>query len=89
MIEPRAPIYQWGQKVFSEQDLFNDGSHPEHEMDALLVAAGSEGEIVQVGYHEEAKIPIYLVEFSNGCVVGCLEEELRSERSSAQIAGLL
>jgi nitrogen fixation protein NifZ len=89
MIEPRTPIYQWGQKVFTEADLFNDGSYPDCEPEGLLIAAGSEGEIVQVGFHEEAKIPVYLVEFPNGRVVGCFEEELRSEQGSAQIAGLL
>lgn len=89
MIEPRTPIYQWGQKVFTEIDLLNDGSYPDRAPEALLVEAGSEGEIVQIGFHEEAKIPVYLVEFPNGCVVGCLEEELRSEQGSAQIAGIL
>jgi len=89
MIEQRAPVYQWGQKVATESDIFNDGSYPDQEPEALLVAAGSEGEIVQVGYHEEAKIPIYLVEFPGGLVIGCFEEELRSEHRSESIAGLL
>ncbi|BBA37350.1 nifZ protein [Methylocaldum marinum] len=89
MIEPRAPIYQWGQRVWTETDLLNDGSYPDREPGALLVAAGSEGEIVQVGYHEEAKIPVYLVEFQNGCVVGCFEEELRAEKAREQVAGIL
>lgn len=89
MIEPRTPIYQWGQKVFTEADLFNDGSFPDHEAEALLVAAGSEGEIVQVGYHEEAKIPIYLVEFPGGYVIGCLEEELNAEQKVGTVTGLL
>jgi nitrogen fixation protein NifZ len=89
MIEPRTPLYQWGQKVSSEADIFNDGSYPDHEPEALLVAAGSEGEIVQVGYHEEADIPVYLVEFPGGYVVGCFEEELRAERKAATVSGLL
>ncbi|HYE37567.1 nitrogen fixation protein NifZ [Methylocaldum sp.] len=89
MIEPRTPIYQWGQKVCTETDLYNDGTYPDREPEALLVAAGSEGEIVQVGFHEEANIPVYLVEFANGCVVGCFEEELRSEQGSAPVAGVL
>jgi nitrogen fixation protein NifZ len=89
MIEPRNPVYQWGQKVWTETDLHNDGSYPDREPEALLVAAGSEGEIVQVGYHEEANIPVYLVEFANGCVVGCFEEELRAEQGRAPVAGVL
>ncbi|CAI8962588.1 nitrogen fixation protein NifZ [Methylocaldum szegediense] len=89
MIEPRMPIFQWGQKVWAETDLYNDGSYPDREPDALLVAAGTEGEIVQVGYHEEANIPVYLVEFPNGCVVGCFEEELRAEHGKGQVAGLI
>jgi nitrogen fixation protein NifZ len=89
MIEPRTPIYQWGQKVSTETDLFNDGSYPDHAPDDLLVAAGSEGEIVQVGYHEEANIPVYLVEFPGGYVIGCFEEELRAEQKSVTVSGLL
>jgi len=89
MIEPRTPIYQWGQKVSTEADIFNDGSYPDHKPEALLVAAGSEGEIVQIGYHEEAKIPVYLVEFPSGYVVGCFEEELRAEQKAVTVSGLL
>ncbi|WP_367025699.1 nitrogen fixation protein NifZ [Methylococcus sp. ANG] len=89
MIDQRAPIYQWGQKVSTEVDIFNDGSYPDHAPEALLVAAGTEGEIVQIGHHEEANIPVYLVEFPGGYVIGCFEEELSSERKSVQVAGLL
>jgi nitrogen fixation protein NifZ len=77
MIEQRLPKYQWGQRVVVEVDLFNDGSFPEKEVDALIVSQGSQGEIVQVGNHEESNTPIYLVEFPDmGYVVGCLEEEI-------------
>jgi nitrogen fixation protein NifZ len=89
MIEPRTPLYQWGQKVSTEADIFNDGSYPDHEPEALLVAAGSAGEIVQVGYHEEAKIPVYLVEFPGGYVIGCFEEELRAEQGAGTVSGIL
>jgi nitrogen fixation protein NifZ len=89
MMEQRGAIYQWGQKVRTEADLFNDGSFPDHEPEALLVPAGTEGEIVQVGFHEEANIPIYLVEFPQGYVIGCFEEELSADQSSRQVAGLL
>jgi nitrogen fixation protein NifZ len=75
MIDVREPRYQWGQRVSTREALFNDGGFPEREPDALLVAAGEVGEIIQVGLHEESRTPLYLVEFSAG-VIGCLEEEL-------------
>lgn len=77
MIDARMPKYQWGQRVVAEVDLFNDGSFPEKAPEALIVSQGSQGEIVQVGSHEDSNTPIYLVEFPDmGCVVGCLEEEI-------------
>lgn len=75
MIETREPAYQWGQQVVALLDLINDGSHPECASDTVLVEAGSEGEIVQVGHHTELNHPVYMVEF-DGRVVGCLEEEI-------------
>lgn len=75
MIEPREPQYQWGQQVVALVDLVNDGTHPNHAPEAVLVEAGSEGEIVQVGQHVEANQPVYMVDF-DGIVVGCLEEEI-------------
>ncbi|NTV09756.1 MAG: nitrogen fixation protein NifZ [Zoogloea sp.] len=77
MMDMRLPKYEWGQKVNAATDLFNDGSYPEREEEALLVPAGTVGEIVQIGHHQEANLPIYLVEFESvRCVVGCLEEEI-------------
>ena len=76
MIEPRMPKYQWGQPVLACADLYNDGSFPDKEAEVLLVKCGSCGEIVQVGSHEESNTPVYLVEFQEGFVVGCLEEEI-------------
>ncbi len=76
MIEPRLPKYQWGQRVKAVIDLRNDGSYPEAAAEALLVGIGDTGEIVQVGTHMDENIPIYLVEFSEQLVVGCLEEEI-------------
>lgn len=76
MIDIREPIFQWGQPVLADTDLINDGSYPEKEPEALLVAKGTKGEVVQVGHHTDANIPIYLVEFPGNLVVGCLEEEL-------------
>lgn len=76
MIEPRLPKYQWGQRVRALIDLLNDGSFPGKPADAMLVSVGDTGEIVQVGTQTEANLPIYLVEFGERLVVGCLEEEI-------------
>jgi nitrogen fixation protein NifZ len=76
MIEPRVPKYGWGQPVLAAEDLLNDGSFPGAEEGARLVEAGERGEIVNVGTHVEANLPVYLVEFSDNRVVGCLEEEI-------------
>ena len=80
MLEPRVAKFQWGQRVVAGIDLINDGSYPEREENALLVAQGSVGEVVQIGHHVDSDIPIYLVEFGadaqSGCVVGCMEEEI-------------
>jgi nitrogen fixation protein NifZ len=72
----REPRYQWGQGVRALVDLMNDGSHPEHALDALLVQAGACGEVVNTGYHEGSNMPVYLVEFGERLLVGCLEDEL-------------
>lgn len=76
MIEPRIPKYDWGQRVTATIDLFNDGSYPDCDLDALLVEQGTQGEVVQVGMHEESATPVYMVEFPGNRVVGCLEEEV-------------
>jgi len=76
MIEPRQPKYQWGQRVKALIDLHNDGSYPEAPADACLVGSGAAGEIVQAGTHTESNTPVYLVEFGERLVVGCLEEEI-------------
>ena len=57
-------------------DLNNDGSFPEALPAGLLVSTGDVGEIVQVGTHTEANMPVYLVEFGAKLIVGCLEEEI-------------
>lgn len=76
MHEPRQPKYAWGRRVSCTADLLNDGSHPDYAADALLVPAGTVGEVVNVGHHTESDTPIYLVEFPGGVVVGCFENEL-------------
>ncbi len=76
MIPMREPRFQWGQSLIAACDLVNDGSYPELAADALVVAAGTMGEVVNIGHHTEANVPVYMVEFAGGRVVGCLEEEL-------------
>lgn len=76
MAEQQIPKYQWGQNISCQMDIINDGSYPDTPVDALLVEQGMQGEIVNVGNIEETGAPIYLVEFSNGKVVGVLEEEI-------------
>lgn len=76
MIDPRQPLYQWGQRVRAAADLVNDGSYPGLPPEALLAAAGTAGEIINVGHHAESNSPVYLVEFDSQMVVGCLEDEL-------------
>jgi nitrogen fixation protein NifZ len=76
MIEPRYPKFQWGQRVRTLIDLVNDGTFPDAPDEALLVPLGQTGEIVQVGTHTDSNTPIYLVEFTEKLVIGCLEEEI-------------
>lgn len=71
----REAKYRWGQEVLAAEDLYNDGSLADLPEDALLVATGGPGEIVQVGHHTEADAPVYLVDFGL-VVLGCLEEEI-------------
>ncbi len=79
MIDRRVAKYEWGQKVRAGIDLFNDGSYPDSAEGSLLVAFGNSGEIVNVGMHTESNTPIYLVQFPENRVVGCLEEEIALE----------
>ena len=86
MMDPRQPKYEWGQRVRASIDLHNDGSHPQADAQALLVPAGGLGEIVQVGHHTEANVPVYLVESSAGpghTVLGVLEEEITLDVAGA------
>lgn len=76
MNEPTIPKYQWGQRVRAVSDLLNDGSFPDQPPDVLLAKTGDVGEIVQVGRHVEANVAVYLVEFGERRIVGCLEEEI-------------
>lgn len=70
--------YRIGQRVAARIDLFNDGSHPSVDNDGLLVAAGTRGEVMRVGFIEEAATVLYIIEFKADPrqVVGVLEHEL-------------
>lgn len=85
MSEARQPVFRIQQRVSCSVDLFNDGSYPERELDALLAAAGTIGEIVNVGQHVESSTPVYMVEFPGLMIVGCLEEELEPLGSVVEI----
>ncbi len=75
-VPPREPLYDWGLRVSAQIDLLNDGSHPQVAEGALLAPKGTPGTIVRIGHAEGTHIPVYLVEFPAGVVVGCLEEEI-------------
>ncbi len=79
MIDRRVAKYQWGQRVRASIDLIDDGSYPDSAEGTLLVASGNSGEIVNVGMHTESNTPVYLVQFPENRVVGCLEEEIALE----------
>jgi nitrogen fixation protein NifZ len=79
MIDRRVAKYDWGQRVRASLDLLNDGSHPGSPEGALLATSGDRGEIVNVGMHVDSNTPVYMVEFPEGRVVGCLEEEIDLE----------
>jgi nitrogen fixation protein NifZ len=76
MTDSANPRFQWGQPVWTLVDLFNDGSFPGVPETALLVTAGDRGEVVQIGAHVETSTNVYMVEFKDNRVVGCLEDEL-------------
>jgi len=79
---PRSPKFHTGQIVSALADLYNDGSYPDAPADALLVEAGTNGEIVKVGTHTETNTHIYLVEFKEEIVVGCFEAEISPFRAA-------
>lgn len=76
MIDLADPKFQWGQPVVAATDLYNDGSYPDVAADDILVRQGDKGEVVQIGTHVEANVFVYLVEFHQDRVVGCLESEI-------------
>lgn len=83
---PRLPVFDWGMRITAAEDLFNDGSHPHAPEGALLAPKGTPGEIVRVGHAGEPPVPVYLVEFPGGVLVGCLEEELAATHATLRPA---
>lgn len=77
-LDARQAKYREGQFVIAAVELYNDGSHPDAPEDQLLAVPGCSGEIVQVGHHADANVPVYMVDFGLA-VIGCLEEEIAAE----------
>lgn len=72
-----------GDTVFCAQAIFNDGTFPECEENALLVDAGQRGVVTNVGYVEaEPDKLVFLVRFEQpgsdqlGPEIGCWAEDL-------------
>ncbi|WP_407114879.1 nitrogen fixation protein NifZ [Bradyrhizobium sp. LMG 9283] len=76
MTQPGFPKYRRGQRVKTAVDLINDSSFPNTEPEGVLLAAGATGEIINVAIHTEANVPIYIVDFGEQLLIGCLEEEI-------------
>ncbi|MDA9537619.1 nitrogen fixation protein NifZ [Bradyrhizobium sp. USDA 3311] len=76
MTEPGFPKYRRGQRVKTVVDLVNDRSFPNTEPEGVLLAAGATGEIINVAIHTDANVPIYIVDFGEQLLIGCLEEEI-------------
>ena len=76
MNEPKKAKFEWGQRVMSAIEIFNDGTHPEAAKDSLLVPRGTSGEIVNVGAIESTGDPVYIIEFANRQLVGVFEDEI-------------
>ncbi|MBB4397114.1 nitrogen fixation protein NifZ [Bradyrhizobium sp. CIR48] len=74
MTQSGFPKYRRGQRVKTAVDLINDHSFPDTEPEGVLLAAGATGEIINVATHTEANVPIYIVDFGEQLLIGCLEE---------------
>jgi nitrogen fixation protein NifZ len=85
MMDAHKARYGWGERVRAAADLFNDGSYPEQPVDIRLVQCGEAGEIVQVGQHTDSGTVVYMVEFAQDRVVGCLEPELLPLQSNGGV----
>lgn len=74
-----------GDIVFATCDIFNDGTFPDQEDNALLVKAGTRGILLNHGHleHDENQI-IYLVQFQMGSgldeltpPIGCWPDDVK------------
>ncbi len=71
------PKYRFGQRVRLIKDIRNDGTFPFAPVGSILMKAGEEGYIKDMGDFLQV-IRVYEVEFINhGIVYGCREEELQ------------
>ncbi len=75
--------FDTAEAVIATRVLRNDGTYPGVAVGAVLVAAGTAGEVVDHGTYLQDRV-VYAVCFENGRVVGCLEPELaRQDDESA------
>jgi nitrogen fixation protein NifZ len=81
--------YELGDMVWSQVDLYNDGTIPDLDQDAHLASAGARGVVVKVGSLEhQPEVSVYLVRFEDaagelGPPVGCLADELTQDQALA------
>ena len=87
MVPMEDPVFRWGERVVAAVDLRNDGSFSGVGADEVVEPRGAEGEVVRIGFAPESRQIVYLVEFGDGRVVGCFEEELSSRGSDGSPAG--
>jgi nitrogen fixation protein NifZ len=78
------PAFDIGDLVLATKALRNDGTYPEPGIatGAVLVPAGTRGEVLNVGLYLQEHI-VYAVAFGNGRVVGCLGRELEAVTTTA------
>jgi nitrogen fixation protein NifZ len=78
---------QPGDTVYAAAHIYNDGSIPELDEDALVASPGVRGVIVETGHLEEApQRTVFLVRFEDGELnlgppTGCWPEELSASRN--------
>lgn len=73
---------QPGDIIYAAMDIYNDGSVPDQNADALLAAAGNRGVLINSGHLEEQpEQALYLVRFEGasglGPAIACWPDELQ------------
>ena len=71
--------YDWNLHVHAGVDIYTDETLPGKDEGQLLVAKDTPGEVINVAPYQDNGWPVYLVEFANGLILGCLETEIISE----------